>query len=330
MNEIKDAFNSRLKHITFSQQMKNKVLEECRQSGKVKHKYKRPLQRTLIPITFFLVFCISIAMVFIGLKNNNSEEKLGGEKALLRNNEVFSQYDVTGDGKVDKVKVEFEESHDYNLADSWDMTIYINGQEVFSDGRTSEAYWNIQLIKLENGKVFFDIHSALSNNDGHVHRLYGYEDDELKCVYDFQEYYGEYAYSYVVNIVNISGNTLNTEVSAQFYTTGKIQYRMDLDYKGGKIGYFESSSDTFDIRYEDESKENKWTVNTDIKIYAEAGSEEIAYTLKRENIVKLNKVIFKDNIVYFQVENDKGEIGYILADTTYPDVFYFKEVQFLE
>ena len=34
MNEIKDALDSRLKDITFSQQMKNKVLEECKQVKK--------------------------------------------------------------------------------------------------------------------------------------------------------------------------------------------------------------------------------------------------------------------------------------------------------
>lgn len=329
MNEIKDALDSRLKNITFSQQMKNKVLEECKQSRKVKYKNRQFFQRIVVPITLSLVFCISIVIAFKGLKSNEQVEELEGEKVLLKNNEVFSQYDVIGDGKADNVKVVIEEDVTIQ-SDSRAMCIYVNDESVFYDMRISESYWNVQLIKFQNGKVFFDINTAYSSNDGCVHRLYAYEDDELKCVYDFQKYYQEYAYSYSVDIVNVSGNTLNMEVCAQFYTTGKIQYSMDLDYKGGKVGYFERTSDTFTPKYESVSRENKWTANKEIKIYEEAGSKKIAYTIKKGNIVKLDKIVYKNNIVYFQVENNKGKIGYITADKTYPDIFYFKEVQFVE
>lgn len=329
MNEIKDALDSRLKNITFSQQMKNTVLEECKQEKKVKHKNRYFFPRIVVPITFLLLFCISFALAFKGLKSNEFVEDLKGEKALLKNNDVFSQYDVTGDGITDNVKVVIEEDVTIQ-SDSWNISIYVNDSIVFSEDRTSEPYWNVQLIKLKNGKVFFDIDTALSNNDACIHRLYAYEDDDLKCVYDFQKYYQDYAYSYSVNIVNVLGNTLEMEVYAQFYTTGKIQYSMNLDYKDGKVGYFESTSDSFTLKYNTISRENKWTANKEIKVYENVRTNKKAFTLKKGNIVKLNKIVFKDNVVHFQIEDNKGKIGYIVADKTYPDIFYFKETQFTE
>lgn len=318
MNKLKDALDSRLKDITFSQQMKNKVLEDCKQSKNVDQQNKYFYKRTLVPMTLFLVFCISIATAIKGLQSN----EVVAEKVLLEPDEVYSQYDVTGDGEADNIKVEIVDKQDQSFNGM--IKIFLNDEIIFEQTREGRPYWNVELIKLANGKVFFDIDSTVMDDD-HVHQLYVFENDTLKSVYDFQEYYDEYTSNYSVEIVKVSGNTIVTEVRAQFYVTGIIQYDMNLNYKDEK---FEKTSNEFILKYETMSRENKWTANKTIKVYAQIGSKNIAYILKKGNIVKLNKVIYKNEEVYFQIEDDMGNTGYIIATKIYTDMNYFQEAEY--
>ncbi|MCI8410690.1 MAG: hypothetical protein HFJ09_15760 [Lachnospiraceae bacterium] len=315
MNEWKDVLDSRLKDITFSQQMKNKVLEECRQSRNAGQKNRHFYRRALVPITFFLVFCISITVAIKGLQSN----EMAGEKVLLVPNIEYSQYDVTGDGETDIVKVKIK-----NIADneeSGEIQVFVNDKIVFEQKREWSPGWNVQLIKLANGKVFFDIESEIGGDSNCIHQLYSFEGGKLKSIYDFQKYYSEYAERYHVDVSNVSGNTLETAVIAQFYITGFMQFDMKLDYKGEK---FEKISNTFTPNYKAMSMENKWTADKTTTVYKNVGSKKIAYTLKKGNAVKLNKIIYEKNKVYFQLENNKGENGYIASSKS---AGYFNEAR---
>lgn len=318
MNELKDTLDSTLKNMTFTKSMKNRVLEECFQLKDAEQKNKQTLKKVLVPITLFVVFCISITVAVKGLKSNDST----GEKVSLERNVEYSQYDVTGDGRPDKVEIQQKKHEDNNR--SITLKVLINGQIAFQEKELYEPYWDVDLIKLVNGKVFFAI-AAYDNDWVITLKLFAYKDDKLECVYDFYENYYNYAYSYIVKINNVFGNTIETEVSAQFYVTGDVQYDMDLEYKDGS---FKSTSNEFPIEYKAMSKKNRWTVNRTIKTYKQAGSKEAAYTLKKGNVVKLDKVIYKNNEVYFQVVNSKGKIGYIAAVKEYQDISFFKEVIF--
>lgn len=323
MNDVKEALDNKLKDITFSQQMKKKVLEECLQPDRPARKNKPSFGRTLVPITLFLVLCISIAVAVKGLRSDESVEKLTGEKVSLEPDIEYSQYDVTGNKSADTVKVEIVNNEDEN--DSRTIQIFVNDKVAFKQEREWGPYWSVELITLANGESLFDINSNISSDDDSIHQLYICENNKLKSVYNFQKYYEEYTSYYSVDIVKIYGNIIETEVRAQFYTTGSMQYDMNLNYENGK---FERADNTFTPKYKAMSKENKWTANTKIEVYEEAGDKRVAYTLKKGSIVKLDKIVYNNKEVYFQVENNKGKKGYIAAAKTYPDTIYFKEAQY--
>ena len=144
-------------------------------------------------------------------------------------------------------------------------------------------------------------------------------------MYDFQKYYENYASYYTVNVTGVSGNTIKTEVAAQFHTTGIICFDMNVTYKGGK---FKRTANTFRPNYE--SRENKWTAGRKIKAYKKAGSKKIAYTLKKGDVVTLDKIVYKNNKVYFQVKRSTGKVktGYIPAAKKWAYPQYFEEAQF--
>lgn len=318
MNELKYTLDSTLKNMIFTKSMKNRVIEECFQLKDAEQKNKQSLKRVLVPITLFVVFCISITVAVKGLKTNDSI----GEKVSLGQNVEYFQYDVTGDGKADKVEIQQKKHKDNNR--SITLKVLINDQVAFQKKELYEPYWHVELIKLVNGKVFFSI-AARDNDYIITFKLYAYNDGKLYCVHDFYENYNNYAYNYTVNINNVFSNIIETEVNAQFYVTGSVQYDMYLEYKDGS---FKNASSEFPIKYKEMSKKNKWTVNRTIKTYKEAGSKEIAYILKKGNVVKIDKVIYQNDEVYFQVVNSKGKIGYMEGVKEYQDISFFKEVMF--
>ena len=54
----------------------------------------------------------------------------------------------------------------------------------------------------------------------------------------------------------------------------------------------------------------------------------MAYTIKKGNIIKINKIVFKNNKVYFQIMNEKGKTGYIPCARKYKYKQDFKEAMF--
>lgn len=236
---------------------------------------------------------------------------------------TYTKYDVTGDSVKDTVKVTLTYPNDEMYSGT--MKVYVNGDLVFEQTREQDPGWTVKLIKLKNGKVFFDIASTIVSDDCCIHHLYVYKNKQLKSVYDFQKYYEQYATYYNVETTAVSGNTIKTTVWAQFYTTGMINFNMNVAYKNGS---FKRTANTFRPNFEDPTK--KWTAGRTIKVYKSAGSTKLAYTLKKGNTVQLNKIVYKNNKVYFQVKrsNGKGKTGYIPCAKKWTNPQYFDEAQF--
>lgn len=237
--------------------------------------------------------------------------------------QTYTKYDVTGDGKEDTVRIVITNNQDEQYSGT--IKVYVNDNIVFDQTREPDPVWRVKLIKLDNGNVFFDIESTIVSDDAGQHKIYEWKDGKLKTVYDFQKYYDKYAAYYSVDVVKVSGNTIKTKVTAQFYITGMIGFDMNVVYKDGK---FKRTSNSFSPKYK--SRKNKWTAGRKIKVYKKAGAKKIAYTLKKGNTVKLDKILYKNNKVYFKVKRSKGKVktGYIPGVKKWADPQYFKEAQF--
>ena len=47
-----------------------------------------------------------------------------------------------------------------------------------------------------------------------------------------------------------------------------------------------------------------------------------------KNVIQINKVVYKNNKLYFQVKNSQGKTGYIPASKSVKSMNTFKEAQF--
>ena len=131
-----------------------------------------------------------------------------------------SQYDVTGDGIKDKVQAVV--SYD-KKTQKYSYKITVNDVSVFeqASGENEDAWWSLNLLPMQDGKVFFEISGNSYNDYIQKHGLYEYVDGTLKWFYDMQRD-GRYCDRYNVTIDKVAGNTIYTNISAQYYTTGWI------------------------------------------------------------------------------------------------------------
>lgn len=233
-----------------------------------------------------------------------------------------SQYDVTGDGIKDKVQAVV--SYD-KKTQKYSYKITVNDVSVFeqTSGENEDAWWSLNLLPMQDGKVFFEISGSSYNDYIQKHGLYEYVDGTLKWFYDMQRD-GRYCDRYNVTIDKVAGNTIYTNISAQYYTTGWINYKVNLSYENGAV---KATSNSSSIKYS-KYRKNKWTANKKISVYKKIGNKKAAYTLKKGDKIKINKIVSQGNKVYFQIKNKKGKTGYIPGAKKYPSKVFFKEAQY--
>ncbi len=277
------------------------------------------------------IFCMAVILCVLCIFGKeqityaaeNSYVRLGvfgsGKKS-----EIYKKYDVTGDGVADKIKISVKDVGEggYNGR----LKIYVNSKLAFKEAFADYLFWEVGLIHLKNGKTFFDISCTVASDYIALHALYECKDGKLNVVHNFHDCYGKYARYYDVRVYKVKGNKIYTSASIQFLTIGGFtSYNMKFAYKNGKI---QRTSNIYPIIYDPVSaQKNKWTVNRKIKVYKKPGSKKIKYTLKKGDVIKINKVVYKGKKIFFKIKNKnkEGKMGYIPATTKYPRKMYFKE-----
>lgn len=243
------------------------------------------------------------------------------------NEEKFTQYDLDGDGENDEIVISTQkESGDEGL---YIFKLFINGERPYQCvNYESESFWDVGLVYLKNGKVFLhisedQINTVSGTKDNVDNSLYKYNGRYLEYVYSFYEDYRNYTNSITISLDKVKGNTIYTNALVEFnLIRNDIKYKEKHIYKKGKI---QRDSKGVSIKC-NKKPNNKWKVNRKIKVYKKPRNKNIAYTLKKGDVIKINKVIFKRKKIYFQVKNKngKGKTGYIPAITKYPRKEYFK------
>lgn len=245
-----------------------------------------------------------------------------GTMRIGNKSKTYKKYDVTGDGKADKIKITMKKVEKYNGR----LRIYVNNRLVYDNVAIDCIYWNVGLVSLKNGMTFFDIQNLVSSEDVDLHKLYQYDDGKFKVAYDFLKYYRDYAHNVATAVYKVEGNTIYASIYGQFWKTGGIDHDIKIQYKNGKL---KRVSTYCPILYSAE-KENRWTAKRKINVYEKPESKKIIYTVKKGDVIKINKVVYKNKKIYFQVknENEKVKTGYI-PETIYPSAeTYFEEAHF--
>lgn len=273
-----------------------------------------------------IVYAMFLCLIFASGPKQKAYAAVNGYVDMssynLDEKKTCSEYDVTGDGIKDTVQAVMSFN---KKTQKYSYKITINDVSVFEEtgGESEDAWWSLKLLSMQDGKVFFAISRSSFNDYIVKHGLYEYVDGTLNWFYDMQRD-GRYCDRYDVTINKVAGNTIYTNVSAQYYTTGWISYKVNLSYQNGTIKVMSNSSSIKYSKY----RKNKWTANKKIKVYKKIGNKKSSYTLKKGDKIKINKIVSQGNKVYFKIKNKKGKTGYIPAAKKFPSKVYFKEAQY--
>ena len=250
----------------------------------------------------------------------------------LKNEKTISKYDVTGDGKKDKVKIKCTKPDKYLQGYGTEWKVIVNGKSVLRIAPMwDECQPEVQLYRVSKKRVYLSITERLPNNDdisgcalfqmkkGKLHKVCDFYDPIVKSIT---------AFHYYVNISKMTSKSMTVECSDQLYATGRIVWHMNYVYKNGK---WKKTGNVYRVFYDPDNEwidhSSGWTANRKLNVYTTTSLKKKAFTVKKGEVVKIKKLCIKNGNTYIQLTNKRGKKGWIKNPKKYSDG-YFKEVHF--
>lgn len=260
----------------------------------------------------FAVLAIAvICLMLIALAPSRADAATGANGAhvySLNVNTTYSQFDVTGDGKQDVIRV-------IALGDSYmyeRIAVYINGSELLSRD-TGFFVATVKLVKLKNGAAFLYLFTPRESDDADICALYQIKSGGLRKVIDcnkrFRKVYGRH---FGGSVVKASGNTLVMRFSIMAFMSG-ITYA-DYSYKF-RSGTLKQAGNTGKLKVKSTSgKSHK--ARKQIAVYRNTKCKIMKFRVKKGHKVQFLKIYMKGGVVRYKIKSG-SRTGWIKVANNY-------------
>ena len=139
--------------------------------------------------------------------------------------------DLTGDGKVDTVKI--IKTRDSSAPANYSrLKIKINGRTVFNK-QTYYFYVKTQTIKLANKKAFLAMYAPGEDDAADYNGIFAYKKGKLTRIVDFNKCLPGYDVS--LKKITVSGNTVTATLGQDTYGLGVCDYKTSFTWKNTKF-----------------------------------------------------------------------------------------------
>lgn len=243
----------------------------------------------------------------------------------LKSNTDITKYDVTGDGKKDTVRIECDKPDLYNEGCGDDWKITVNDRVVYRDDK--KAYTEsltVLLYQMGGRRTYLEVQENVgANDDISSHAFYQYQGNKLKKVCDVYEPIAKqiYTFHFFIDSVKVTEKKIVVSYVNQFSTTGYLFWKVSYLY--GKNGW-KRDGNTFSV-----TEKRQLTVNRKLVLYQKAGGKKKAFSLKKGQKVKINKICLKNGKTYMQAVLPNKKKGWFQSpNKELPERYYFKEVVF--
>lgn len=225
-----------------------------------------------------------------------------------------SKYDVTGDGKADKLVIKCNKFA-YDMGEG--IKVIVNGKTLYSD--KNDYFYNIyaKICTLSSGKVLVYIYNPADNGDSYLCGLYDLSGKKMKCVLDMNRMFSKNGYHVNGDVSAVSGNKITVHHSQQNYCVAGMAVNFTYKYSKGKLVLDKKESTNYQIWAGRGAGNKELTAAKTITVYKKATSSAKAFTLKRGNKVKVVAVCSYKGNLYFKVKKG-NKTGYIKCITGYP------------
>lgn len=184
-------------------------------------------------------------------------------EAVLEPNKLYKNYDLTGNGKKDKIKIKTSKDNYYKT-----VSIIINGKRraVYKDVNDI----TVKLYTLKNSKPFLYLWLVEEDWEGPVCGIFQYKSGKLKQVVNCRNFFVpkngyEYGYSVHGSDIKAKGNTMTVDFWLMSKTVGGMSCRYRFAYKNGTLK--RTSSQTSSVKVNAAESTGILTAAKNIKVY---------------------------------------------------------------
>lgn len=234
----------------------------------------------------------------------------------LRLNRTYTAYDVTGDGKRDRIRIATSGRSGYFSQ----VRVIINGRNrlVKKFSYSAPTVVRFRICNLSNRKPFLFMECMGDSGVENTACLYQYSGGKLKTVLNLRSMLSStYFYKYYFDVKRVSGNTITFEAGGQAYNAGLIDWDMSFVYRGGKFRRtsYTSRLNSGRTNWAGSNKTNVYTVAKRFQTYKKAGSRVKSYAPQIGQKVTLTHIYIKNKVPYFRVVDSQGRTGWMKGAT---------------
>ena len=229
---------------------------------------------------------------------------------------TVKKYDVTGDGKADKLTIKFVKS---SLYSEWvkEIRVYVNGKLAWRDHGDYEswAFRSSSLVKYmrtTSGVPFLLVKCTANNGDGN-HDVLRYRKGKLVSVASNANLPKGYGNHQHIENAAASGKYVKVKYAYMTYTAGSV--RMTYKYKPKSGLAKRTSATTSAVAYYTGSSFGKsfMQVRSSVQAYTTASLKKAKFTVGAYDYVKIDKACIKSGKLAFRITTDDGKVGWFGA-----------------
>lgn len=255
-----------------------------------------------------IIITLFVLMLFAGVFAQKDSVLASDEakRIELQEGKTYSEYDIMGDGKKDKLVVSRyqDESKEYDEYDG--VRVFLNGKKVYQK-KTVALDFQCYLYKLKNGKMYLEVRTFGPSDVLEFGKLLQYKSGKMVEVLDMVRKQGS---GWIEKIEN---DSITVGYGDCYLTLGLAYFEYTYTYKNGK--WNESKYGKI-LKVVTLPEEYAWTPTKKLKAqrsfaaYKAVNSKKKAVKVKKGDTVKILKCYVYKNKIYFQISCN-GKKGWI-------------------
>lgn len=235
----------------------------------------------------------------------------------LKPNKTYTSYDITGDGKKDKINITLGKMQ-YGARTS--LTVSVNGKKT----TFKEYYYDaqIKLITLKNGKRYLWINGISDNDDDPFQALYKYSGGKMKKALDFSSKIEKFGNHTRTTVTKVSGNKVYVRQYLMSAPLGGVTFNYTYEYKKGS---FVRTSNTADIKNVAGLKNGYGTLKKAQSLYTSSSCTKKSKTISKNTKVKPLKIYMNGTSISVYVKTKSGSSGWLKCSRNFSNGPILKE-----
>lgn len=246
----------------------------------------------------------------------------------LRSGIEYGNFDVTGDGKADRLLLRTTRPGGFFGSDRACLQIYINKTKVFDFtdpyylGDTTYSF-EVKLCTLNSEKIFFFIRTVSAEGFYNFCRLYECKNGSLALVADLKNIYKDLFHKReCMDVKAVEKNNIQFCWKGQLGAVGELEWLVNFACAGSTL---ELTGRTCQVVSENTG--GYWTASREFSVYQTCGLEKEWFRVCKGEKVKITSICNDFQRFYIKIQKENGMNGWVPCPNN--EALYFEEAVYL-